>query len=116
MRSRDQQRLDHILEYCQDITEDVTFCQGSFEKFQENKRAQRSVSFCILQIGELAKDLSEDFIRETQGQVAWKQIRGMRNMVVHDYGSVKLEVVWNTITSDIPSLQTFCEKHLRSET
>lgn len=112
MQPRDLQRLEHILEYCQDITEDVAFCQGSFEQFQESKRVQRSVSFSILQIGELAKDLTEDFIRETQGQVPWKQIRGMRNMVVHDYGSVKLEIVWNTLTADIPSLQTFCERKL----
>jgi len=41
--------------------------------------------------------------------VPWKQIKGMRNVIVHHYGNVDIEELWHTITEDIPSLRQYCE-------
>lgn len=42
----------------------------------------------------------------------WQQIKGLRNVVVHDYGSVDAQVVWNVLTEKIPELLQFCRGQL----
>jgi len=54
-------------------------------------------------IGEASRHLSP----ETQllfPDIPWKQISAMRNILIHDYGDVDLEIVWNTTQKDIPKL------------
>ena len=41
-----------------------------------------------------------------------QQMKGMRNVVAHHYGSIRLETVWNTVKDNVPSLKAFCEKQL----
>lgn len=41
------------------------------------------------------------------------QIKGLRNVIVHDYGSIDLEGIWRTITSSIPELHRFCCEQLK---
>lgn len=43
----------------------------------------------------------------------WRQIRGMRNVVTHAYGSISIQTTWDTIKQDIPKLREFCEKCLQ---
>lgn len=57
----------------------------------------------ILQIGELAKMLSEEFLNE-YAKIPWKMIMRMRDIVAHHYGSLDYEMVWNTSVADIPTL------------
>ena len=56
MLSLDLQRILKIKEYCDDISNALTRYGISFEAFQEDTLYQYSVSFCILQIGELSAD------------------------------------------------------------
>ncbi|MCI2049509.1 MAG: DUF86 domain-containing protein [Lachnospiraceae bacterium] len=69
---------------------------------------QQSISFSVLQIGELVNGLSEEFKSLTANKMPWNQIRGMRNVVAHGYGSINLERVWVTVQTDIPALRNFC--------
>lgn len=64
---------------------------------------------CILQIGELANAISEEFRETTKEQINWKQIRGMRNWIAHAYGEVDELILWETISNDIPVLLEFCQ-------
>ena len=50
---RDRQRLEKIAEYCEDILAAVARYGSSYDTFQSDRDFQHSVSFCILQIGEL---------------------------------------------------------------
>jgi hypothetical protein len=49
----DLQRLEHIRDYCEEIQTTIERYGKSFSVFDQDKDYQRSVSFCILQIGEL---------------------------------------------------------------
>ena len=44
--------------------------------------------------------------------VPWKNIKGMRDKVAHEYGTIDLDQVWNAATNDIRSLREYCEKIL----
>lgn len=54
-------------------------------------------------IGEAANRLP-DSIKSKHPNVPWDQIIGMRNFLIHDYGRVNLELVWDTIQLDLPDL------------
>ena len=109
---RDRQRLEKIAEYCEDIQAAVARYGSAYDTFQSDRDFQHSVSFCILQIGELVGGLTEEYRSETKNHVQWRQIKGMRNLVAHDYGGINLEIVWDVATEDIPNLLRFCKSQL----
>ena len=112
MQPRDAQRLEHILDYCSRIETTVARLNCSYEAFFNDADLQQSISFSILQIGELAGTLSDELRQTTASEISWQQVKGMRNIIAHQYGSIRLDVIWNTVTNDIPILKAFCEKQL----
>ena len=71
-----------------------------------------SVSMSILQVGELANGLSEEFRKETASEMPWGMIRGMRNWLAHAYGEIDEDMIWDTAVHDIPKVADFCRKKL----
>lgn len=70
------------------------------------------LALCIIQIGELVGNLSEEY-RIEHKEIPWRQIRSVRNIVVHNYGSVDAETLWEIIQKDIPELKEYCTKELQ---
>ena len=110
----DAQRLAHIRDYCLEIRKTIERYGDSFEAFDSDPDYQRSVSFCILQIGELVGKLTDEF-RAQHPAVPWRQIKAMRNIVAHSYGTVDPETTWEIITDDIPTLKKYCETIIASQ-
>ena len=57
MLSPDLQRIQHIRDYCVEIEKTIQRYGNSFETFDQDADYQRSIFFCILQIGELGSRL-----------------------------------------------------------
>ena len=114
MLSPDFQRLEHIRDYCAEIERTIQRYGNSFEIFDRDSDYQRSISFCILQIGELSGKLSPEFRAQTASRIQWGPIKGMRNLVAHSYGSMSRDVIWETAVSDIPVLKAFCDEVLKN--
>ena len=108
----DKQRLMRIRDYCKLIESTVSRFGGTFDAFSEDVDFQQSICFSILQIGELANNLSEELKAATTAEMNWSQIKGMRNIVAHHYGKIDFEIVWSVATVDIPKLRQFCDKNL----
>ena len=115
MLSPDKQRVSHIRDYCLEIKKTIDRYGNSFEIFDRDADYQRSIAFCILQIGELGGGLSEEYRNSTSHRVQWGPIKGMRNLVAHSYGTMNREIIWETATVDIPTLLQFCEEQLNNE-
>ncbi len=62
-------------------------------------------------IGEAARNLSQD-IRDSHPEIAWKQIAGTRDRLIHGYFDVDLDIIWAILTQDLPPLITELEKIL----
>ncbi len=112
MERHDLQRLEHIVDYCEDIEDALTRMNHSYENFLADKMVQYAIAFSILQIGELVAKLSEELRSATRNEIDWPAVKGMRNIIAHDYGEVRLSIVWNVATGDIPILKAFCERQL----
>jgi uncharacterized protein with HEPN domain len=65
-------------------------------------------------IGEACRALAAD-LRERHPQVAWSEIIGMRNILVHDYFGLNLEEVWVTVERDLPTLRQQVRQILEAE-
>ena len=115
MQSPDIQRLEHIKDYCTEIQNTMIRYGKSFDLFMSDLDYQKSISFSLLQIGELSGKLSEVFRNETEHSVPWSAIRGMRNLFAHNYASMSIDVIWNTANNDIPLLLDFCKIKLNDE-
>lgn len=112
MMSPDLQRIEHIRFYCDEIQKTIARYGNSFELYSQDHDYQRSISFSILQIGELSGHLSQEFRQATADRVQWGPMKGMRNLVAHNYGSMSQDVIGETATTDIPVLAQFCEEQL----
>ena len=62
-----------------------------------------SMMFRMIQISENAKKLSDDY-KEKNNDIPWNELSGLRNRIVHDYGNVDLNIVYETLKQDIPEL------------
>lgn len=98
--------LRHIVTYCDQIELTVQRF-GDGDVFQNDPIYRNAAALCILQIGELVGNLSDEF-RAQHPDVPWRQIKAMRNIVAHRYGTVDPKLTWEIIQGDIPSLKTYC--------
>jgi uncharacterized protein with HEPN domain len=103
MNDRDREVISKMIKYCNDIELLMEKYNSDFEAYKTDISFQYSCNMCIIQIGELVSRLSEDFM-ETNSQIPWYAIKGMRNLHAHDYERVDLNIVWNTLTEEIPEL------------
>ena len=107
---KDKRVVECIIKHCLNIEEDVL--NIAEENFYNDRKTQNSVCFDILQIGELAKSLSDDFIVK-YSSMPWKDIKGMRDWVVHGHQSIKMSRVWRTAIEDIKRLREYCEEIIK---
>ena len=103
MNDRDRRILEHILRHCKEIIETVDRFDFSKENFKHDHVFYNACSMALFQIGELSKRMSEEF-KNTHTEVPWAEMRGVRNLFAHEYESADQELLWETITKDIPKL------------
>ncbi|MCU0516167.1 MAG: DUF86 domain-containing protein [Oscillatoria sp. Prado101] len=97
----DPVRLRHILDAA---TEAVSFAQNRTRSDLDTDRMLvRALVQCLEVIGEAASRITKER-REELPQIPWSQMIGMRNRLVHAYFDIRLDVVWRTVTEDLPVL------------
>ena len=89
-----KESIDKIQSYTQNLSE---------EAFQESTLIQDAVVRQFEIIGEATKRLSDD-IKQQCPEVPWKDMAGMRDVLIHDYINVEIDIVWKTVVDYLPSL------------
>jgi uncharacterized protein with HEPN domain len=73
------------------------------DEYEASRLAQYAVSHALQIVGEAAARVS-DGTRNSGVGVPWTQLIGLRNRLVHDYGRIDRDILWDTLQVDIPSL------------
>ena len=92
--------INLIEQYLSDTTE---------EEFSNSQEKQDAVIRRLGIIGEAVKNLSDEFKSQHQ-EVAWQKAAGMRNILIHEYFDVDLNVAWDTLNKGLPELKTQIKK------
>ena len=108
-----------LLEFIRHIYDETSFClrQTSsidFDTFINDEILSRAVVRSLEIIGEASKNISPDF-KAKYPLVAWKDMAGMRDRLIHHYFGVDYETVWRTLREDIPVLNEWMEIIIEKE-
>ena len=100
--------------YIEKIRKDLEFIVNhmrnvDIEELNANEVLLDSMMFRMIQISANAKRLTEEY-RLTHGDIPWSAIFCLRNRIVHEYGNVDLNVVYETMKYDVPELLELLEE------
>lgn len=96
--------LQKMLRYCDEMEQILNKHHSNREEFEKDTEFQFACGMCIIQIGELVSGLDDDFVKK-YSDIPWRQIKGMRNIYAHDYDIIDNDIIWETITEEIPELR-----------
>lgn len=103
MLPEDRVRLLHMIEAADNA---MSFVAGrSRPEIDQDRKTLFAVIRCVEIIGEAAGRISEA-TRAAAPDIPWSAIVGMRNRLVHAYFDVDVDVVWKTVTVELPALRS----------
>jgi len=102
MKSHDLVRVSHMVEAA---NEAMSFARG---KRRTDLDRDRMLTVALVReievMGEAASKISEDF-RRNHPEIPWALIIGMRNKLIHAYFDINLDILWRTVTVNLPQLK-----------
>ncbi len=102
MSTRDDQvSIKDMLSYAVEATEMLG--GESREELKRNRKMQLALTRLVEVVGEAANRISPE-ARCQYSKIPWLKIVGMRNRLVHGYDVIDLDLLWDTVTGDFPSL------------
>lgn len=101
-RLGDRVRVQHILKAVEEIE---AFLKGvSYQEFEGSSLLQSAVIRQLEVLGEAAKHVSPA-VQDAHPEVAWPQIVGLRNLLIHQYFGVNAHLIWQIATKDLDMLK-----------
>ena len=95
---------DLIFDMLQAITSIENYAIDTFETFLEDEKTQDAIMYNLIIMGEAASKMDQVF-KDAHPEIPWASIIGTRNVIVHGYDQVKLQIVWDILNKDLPSLK-----------
>lgn len=112
MQSTDLVRMRHMLDAAREA---VSFIAG---KNRQDLDANRMLTLSLVKdveiLGEAASKVSEEGKRVSP-DIPWRDIIAMRNRLIHGYFDVDLNIVWHTVTDELPPIIQQLEKSLKTQ-
>jgi uncharacterized protein with HEPN domain len=97
----DRERLFDILEAVERIEAQAARGRAAFA---EDELAQTAVIRWVEIVGEAARGVSEE-LRRTHPEVPWRQMVAMRNVLIHGYFDIDVDLVWSVAQNDLSKLE-----------
>ncbi|MFB3786172.1 MAG: DUF86 domain-containing protein [bacterium] len=112
---KDRSELAYIWDMLEAANYAIEFAAGqSFHHFEQDDLLRSALERKIEIIGEAARRISKEF-QQDHPEIDWKKIIGLRHLLAHEYGEIKLEVLWTIAIRDVPELAQKLRRILESE-
>ena len=98
---------DYLLDMLTYIEYLEAFSAEGRKVIDEDIKTQLAIQKAYEVIGEIAKRLPDELL-DHQPQIRWKDLKGFRDVLIHQYGDIDVEIVWEAI-EDLPNLRTAVE-------
>lgn len=85
----------------------------SMDEFIKNEEKRSAIERHFEVMGEATARISKEF-KQRHSQILWRDIKSLRNFLIHDYEEVDMQIMWDTIQNDLPVLKPQIEKLLNS--
>jgi len=99
INNRNQIALEDILNFCSKI--EIYIKDMTKVDFENNELVIDAVLRNLELIGEASRRLSNELMSR-YSKIPWKKIIGLRNIVIHEYSDVDLDIIWDIVTKNIP--------------
>ncbi len=106
--NRTRRRLQDILDAIEQIEKHTAKGRTAFD---QSELIQVWMVHHLQIIGEAVRAIDAGF-RSAHPVVPWRDISGMRSILVHEYGSIDLNIVWSAVEKEVPLLKTQIQKLL----
>jgi len=106
--------LQAFIKHCNAIEDTIKYFGLDYVDFKDNIIYQNAILTPVIQIGELVKRLPDSF-RIKHTEIPWRNIAGMRAVLVHNYETLDKVILWNVANKEIPKIKTFCVNILEEE-
>ena len=101
MNKKGEQIINHINDHYQELK-----LVKEFEDFEANKIIKKAIILDLIQIGENLNKLSIEFQKQIN-KINLRGVVGIRNYLVHGYGTVDDKIVWTAIKENLPNFISF---------
>ena len=81
-----------------------TYAVPSYDVFLADEKTQDAIMYNLIILGEAANQIPDDFKTEYP-EIPWSSAIGTRNVIVHGYDQVKLQIVWDIIEKNLKLLK-----------
>jgi len=98
---KDKKLLEDILKAIESIE---AYAVDSFDVFQADSKTQDAVLYNLIIIGEAANRITEQF-RDNNPSIPWSSLIGTRNIIMHGYDQVRLQIIWGIMQRDLTNLK-----------
>ncbi len=108
---RDKQAL---IDIATAIQQTLLYAQGiDQDNLQQDDEKQAAILYRLIVIGEATKRLSDE-LREQYPMIPWRQMAGLRDVVIHDYDELDFDILWNVIHINLPDILPEIQAILKS--
>ena len=107
--------LDHMVQAIELAVGFVRDMQRS--EFLADRRTQQAVILNLIVIGEVSTKVLSTFpeFAAKHDVIPWASMKGMRNRIAHGYFDIDLDIVWDTVQSDLLTLRENLRDILKSQ-
>lgn len=107
-RPRDKDRLEHIISVINTLQREIR--NTDLIRLKDNSIVFFGFVKNIEIIGEASYKLSKEF-KESHTEVPWRNIEGMRHVLVHGYYAISPEKLWDVVENYVPKLKPIIERY-----
>jgi uncharacterized protein with HEPN domain len=103
-------RIADIISAVQNV---LTYTAGmTYADFTADRKTVDAVIRNLIIIGEATSHIPDE-VSDAHPEIPWRDMRGMRNLVVHEYFGVSDKILWDTVQVDLPSLPALLKRVLQ---